>query len=39
MLVNGSPDLYRASREHARDGACAAAARPDRSEAIYEAER
>jgi len=34
MLVNGGPDLYRASREHARDGVCAAAA--DRSESTHE---
>src|SRR5215813_5542899 len=31
MLVNGGHCLYRASREHARVGACAAATRPDRS--------
>src|SRR5262249_54634713 len=29
MLVNRGPCLYRASREHAHVGACAAAARPD----------
>ena len=37
MLVNASPDPYGASREHARDGACTAAARPDRPGAIHEA--
>jgi hypothetical protein len=36
MLVNGSPDLYGASREHARDGACATAARPGRPGSIRE---
>ena len=36
MLVNGSPDLYGASREHARDGACAAAARPGRPGSMRE---